>query len=58
MNIKPLLAPLTERINDLASVLEELLDTTKEQLETQQKILLKLNDMDKGNICHPEEKTY
>ncbi len=55
MNIKPLLAPLTERINALASVLEELLDTTKEQLETQQKILLKLNDRDKENICKTEK---
>tara|TARA_Y100000310_G_scaffold337595_1_gene425095 strand:+ start:42 stop:224 length:183 start_codon:yes stop_codon:yes gene_type:complete len=49
VNLKGLTAPLTEKIESLTELLQELIDDIKEQKIIQQKIL------DKLNVCKNKE---
>lgn len=59
MNFKAITGPLGERIGAITELVQEMIDTNKEQTEIQKKILVRLDDIDeklhKENICKTPE---
>lgn len=61
MNLKGLTAPLTEKIAFLIELIQENIDSVKEQTNIQKQILAKLELMQESinekNICSTEKRT-